>query len=92
MTFTGSENGICRTAQPFRHPHKRSEIARPLIRLQCSDGFFLLIPGIFPTDKQTGRIPLKFAAVKGSKVVFASVEALPSRKNDVGELKLKGEK
>lgn len=92
VTFTGSENGICRTAQPFRHPHKRSEIARPLIRLQCSDGFFLLIPGIFPADKQTGRIPLKFAAVKGSKVVFASVEALPSRKNNVGELKLKGEK
>lgn len=92
VTFIGNDNGICRTAEPFRYPHKRSEAARPLIRLQCGGGFFLLVPGIFPTDKETGRIPLKFAAVKGGKVVFASVEAVPARRTDVGELKLKGEK
>lgn len=93
VTFVSYQNGCCRTLAPMKFPHKRSESAQPLIRLQCGEsGFFLLVPGIFRADKETGKIPMRFAAVKSGKVVYASAEALPGRKTDVGELKMKGER
>lgn len=93
VTFTANENGVCKTAAPMKYAHKRSESALPLIRLQCgNEGFFLLLPNDFSADKETGKIPLKFAALKSGKVVYANTEILPMKKNDIGELKLKGEK
>lgn len=93
VTFTANENGVCKTAVPMKYAHKRSESALPLIRLQCDEGsFFLLVPNEFSKDKETGNIPLKFAALKSGKVLFAEAQILPMKKNDIGELKLKGDK
>ncbi len=93
VTFISNQGGVCRTEKPMKYAHKRSENAVPLIRLQCTDNrFFLLIPGIFSADSETGKIPLKFAAVKSGKIVYASAGVLPGRHSDISELKMKGEK
>lgn len=94
VTFTDAQSGLYRTRQPIKNAHKRSEPAQPLIKLQCGEdgSFFLLMGGTFSADKQTGKIPLTFAAERGGKLVTASVEVEPVRFADVGTLDFTGGK
>lgn len=92
VTITADNDGVCSASAPLKYAHKRSESALPLIRLGCEDGFFVMLPQEFSPDKQTGKIALKFAAKKAGKIVYANAEILPKKINDLGELKLKGEK
>lgn len=94
VTFTDAQSGIYRTRQPLRYAHKRSEPAQPMIRLQCGeDGrFFLLMGSAFSADKQTGKIPLTFAAERAGKLLTACVEVAPARFADIGALNFTGGK
>lgn len=92
VTITANNGGICRTAQPLKYAHKRSESAFPLIRVQCEDDFFVMLPDEFAAAKIDDKIPLRFAAIKKGKTVFARTQVLLKTLNYIGEISLKGEK
>lgn len=86
VTISSNNGGLCKISRPLKYTHKRSENALPLIRLQCENGFFAMLGDDFAADNETGKIPLRFAAVKKEKIVFASAEILPKKMNSLGEL------